>query len=76
MVDFEESRKQRARFYGSGEAPEKDLPDEERQRFWQEVEVEIPDWARDEEGNVVLLLYVKEAQRIVRQRWFGKSEES
>ena len=63
-------------FYGTHTAPEKDLPEQERQRFWQEVEAEISDWARDETGNVVLTLYLKEAQRLVRERWFGEPKKA
>jgi hypothetical protein len=41
----------------------------------EEVEEEIPDWARDENGNIVLTLYYSEAVEIVRERWLEEREK-
>ena len=52
-----------------------DLIPEEREKFVEEVEEEIPDWARDENGNIVLTLYYSEAVEIVRERWLEEREK-
>lgn len=45
------------------------LTPQEIEKFKAEVEEEVPDWARDENGKIVLTLYYKEAVLMVRERW-------
>ena len=42
---------------------------QEIEKFKAEVEEEVPDWARDEDGKIVLILYYKEAVHMVRESW-------
>jgi len=45
------------------------LSPQEVEKFTAEVEEEVPDWARDEDGKIVLTVYYKEAVQMVRERW-------
>ena len=47
------------------------LTPQEKERFIAEVEEEVPDWARDEDGRIVLTVYYSEAVEMVRETSFN-----